>query len=127
MVFGDLLNGTGDRTRNVHSRPLRVRAGAALAPAQAHAAGQLLREDVDLPLDLLHAAGIIERVGFLQFLSHFIEPALVVPLGLRIEQLAGIAETSRGLRGRVRLCFPRLLPVTATALMRSIAWNSWPG
>src|SRR5690349_11739773 len=91
VLGGDPADDALDRAGDVHARALGVRGGAAVAPAEADRARQLVRDELHLLARAGGALRVVELLGLLDLRPEVLEPRAVLALGLRVEHRARVA------------------------------------
>ena len=119
MPLGDFAQGDLDPFGYIDPCSFSRRRRLARPSPQAHGPREFLREELDLVLELLDPARIIEGLRFRQFVLEVAEPLTVRCSGLRIKDFAGVGQSSKyvlSLRPTCRqTCGPPVLPPPARA------------
>ena len=93
VALADALDGVLEPPLHVDARSLHVRSGPTVAPAQAHGAGQLRREGVDLFARSVGALEVTESLGLRDFILEALEALLVFRLGACVEHGPGVSRS----------------------------------
>jgi hypothetical protein len=96
MTFANLFNGGFDRPCHIHPRAFARRGGFASPAREPDSSSEFLYKKVEFFLGSGCTSGIVESLGFFEFVSQILDPLLVSCSRLGIKHFAGIAKTSHG-------------------------------